>query len=83
MVKNSPINAGDLRGADLIRSRSGRSPGGGCVNSLQYFAWRIPWTEEAGGLQSIGCKELDVTERLTLFHFTFEGLRMLCDLSPV
>jgi len=53
MVKNSPINAGDLRGADLILSRSGRSPGGGCVNSLQYFAWRIPWTEEAGGLQSI------------------------------
>jgi len=49
----------------------------------QYFAWRIPWTEEAGRLQSIACKQLDVTERLTLFHFTFEGLRMLCDLSPV
>ena len=25
-------------------------------------AWRIPWTEEPGGLQSIGSKELDTTE---------------------
>ena len=24
-------------------------------------AWRIPWTEEPGGLQSLGCKELDTT----------------------
>ena len=29
-------------------------------------AWRIPWTEETGGLQSMGSKELDTTERLTL-----------------
>ena len=29
-------------------------------------AWRIPWTEEPGGLQSMGRKELDTTERLTL-----------------
>ena len=26
------------------------------------LAWRIPWTEEPGGPQSIGCKELDMTE---------------------
>ena len=26
-------------------------------------AWKIPWTEEPGGLQSMGCKELDMTER--------------------
>ena len=30
------------------------------------LAWRIPWTEELGGLESTGCKELDTTERL---HF--------------
>ena len=29
------------------------------------LAWRIPWTEEPGGLQSRDCKELDVTERRT------------------
>ena len=26
------------------------------------LAWRIPWTEEPGGLQSIGRKEFDMTE---------------------
>ena len=33
------------------------------------LAWRIPWTEELGGLQSTGHKELDRTERLH-FHFS-------------
>ena len=31
------------------------------------LSWRIPWMEELGGLQSMGRKELDMTERL---HFT-------------
>ena len=31
------------------------------------IAWKIPWTEEPGRLQSRGCKESDTTERL---HFT-------------
>ena len=26
------------------------------------LAWRIPWTEELGGLQFMGSKELDTTE---------------------
>ena len=30
------------------------------------LAWRIPWTEEPGGLQSMGHKESDTTEQLTL-----------------
>ena len=34
------------------------------------LAWRIPWTEELGGLQSTGCKESDMTERL---HFHFQA----------
>src|SRR5574341_1184125 len=33
------------------------------------FAWKIPWTEEPGGLQSIGLLESDTTERLH-FHFS-------------
>ena len=28
------------------------------------LVWRIPWTEEPGGLQSMGSQELDTTERL-------------------
>ena len=28
---------------------------------FSIFAWEIPWTEEPGGLQSLGSKELDMT----------------------
>ena len=28
------------------------------------LAWRIPWTEEPGGLQSMGSQESETTERL-------------------
>ena len=34
------------------------------------FAWKIPWTEEPGRLQSMRSLELDTTERLH-FHFPF------------
>ena len=30
------------------------------------LAWRIPWTKEPGGLQSMGCKDLDTIQCLTL-----------------
>ena len=30
------------------------------------LAWRIPWPEEPGSLQSRGCKESDTNEQLTL-----------------
>ena len=30
------------------------------------LAWGIPWTEEPGGLQSMGLKESDTTERISL-----------------
>ena len=36
------------------------------VTYSSILAWRIPWTEEPGGLQSIRSEELDTTERLTL-----------------
>ena len=33
------------------------------------FAWKIPWTEEPGRLQSMGSLESDTTEQLH-FHFS-------------
>ena len=30
------------------------------------LAWRSAWTEKPGGLHSMGCKELDMTERLSM-----------------
>ena len=35
-------------------------------------AWRIPWTEEPGGLQFMGHKELDMTEA-TRMHSSSHG----------
>ena len=52
MVKNLPANAGDIGNEGLIPG-SGRSPGGMATHS-SILAWRIPWTEEPGGLQSMG-----------------------------
>ena len=53
VVENLPANVGDVRDMGLI-PRLGRSPGGGLGNPLHIPAWRIPGTEEPGGLQSMG-----------------------------
>ena len=37
----------------------------GMAIQSRFLAWRTPWTEEPGGLQSMGYKELDETEWLT------------------
>ena len=34
--------------------RLGISPGRGNANQYSILAWRMPWTEEPGGLQSLG-----------------------------
>ena len=47
--KESACSAGDL---DLIPGL-GRSPGEGNGNHSSILAWKIPWTEEPGGLQSM------------------------------
>ena len=36
------------------------------------LAWRISWTEEPGGLQSMGSQELDTTERLHHHHHSMD-----------
>ena len=62
-VKNPPVmqktacSVGDLGSIPGL----GRSPGEGNGNTLQYFSWSIPWTEEPGGLQFMGFQESDMT----------------------
>ena len=53
MVKKPPASVRDTRDMGLIPV-SGRSPGGGNATSSSICAWRIPWTEEPGRLQSMG-----------------------------
>ena len=45
------------------------------------LAWKIPWMEEPGGLQSMGCKESDTTS-LSLSLFTFMHWRRKWQLTP-
>ena len=62
MGKGSTCNAGDAGDVNLIPGL-GRSPKGGHGNPLHnILAWRIPWTEEPGELQSqrVGMTEAGV-----------------------
>ena len=57
MVKEFANNAGDPGSIP----GSGRSPGEGNGNPLQYSCWEIPWTEEPGRLgrlQSVGSQRV-------------------------
>ena len=36
----------------------------GMAAHSSILAWKIPWTEEPGGLPSLGSQESDTTERL-------------------
>ena len=49
VVKNLPANAGDVRDVGLIPGL-GRPLEEGMATHSSILAWRIPWTEEPGGL---------------------------------
>ena len=53
VVKNLPANAGDL---GLIL-RLGNPLEEEMVTHSSILAWEIPWTEEPGGLQSVGSQK--------------------------
>ena len=57
MVKNLPVNAGDLRDSGLIPGWEDLLEEGMTTHS-SIRAWRIPWTEEPGGLQSMGSQRV-------------------------
>ena len=47
------------------------------------LAWEIPWTEEPGGIQSVGSQESDTTERLNHFLAIHLSLCPLLIPSPL
>ena len=59
--KEPDLNAGDARDTGSIPG-SGRSPGGGHGNPLQYSCLENPMDRGAWQLQSISQKESDTTE---------------------
>ena len=62
VVKNLPAKAGDKKcGFDVFLVQEYPLEEEMASHS-SILAWRIPWVEELGGLQSRGHKELDMTE---------------------
>ena len=60
VVKNSPAYAGatgDMGSIPGLR----RSPEEEMVTHSSILAWKTPWTEESGRLQSMGLPESDTT----------------------
>ena len=57
VVKNLPANAGDTKDAG---SNLGQEdpPEEGMATHSSIFAWRTPWTEEPGGLHSMGSQRV-------------------------
>ena len=58
VVKNPPVNAGDIIDAGLI-PESRRSLEEGMATHSSILAWRIPWTKEHGGIQSVGSQRVE------------------------
>ena len=57
MEKNLPVRAGDMRGEGWIPG-AGRCLEEGMATHSSTPDWRIPWTEEPGGLQSMGSQKV-------------------------
>ena len=74
MVKSLPAHVGDIRDMGLVGKIPdmglipglGRSLGGGHGNPLQYSCWKLPWTEEPGGLHSPWVSKESNTTEVTL-----------------
>ena len=63
VVKNPPAKTGDSGEAGLILGQDDPLEQKMATQS-SILAWKIPWTEEPGGLQSMGSQELDTIKRL-------------------
>ena len=96
VVKKLLANAGDTRDVGLIPG-SGRSPGGGNCNRLQYCCLESPMIEEPSRLQSMGSQGVrhdwatehrDDTQRRENWHLApvwtreRQGQSSLCPGSP-
>ena len=65
VVKNLPVNAGDLKKESDSIPGLGSSPEEGTATHSSILVWRIPWTEKPGKLQSIGLQSQTRLKRLS------------------
>ena len=67
MVRNLPASSGDTRDMDLIPGLGNPLEEDMATHS-SIFAWRIPWTEEPGGLQSMGSHRAGIEAPEATYH---------------
>ena len=80
MVKNPHANAGDIR--DVGRSQGWEDPPEkGMATHSSILVWRIPWTEELGGLQSMGSHRVghDSSDFACMHAYMFSSSCVLFD----
>ena len=58
MVKSPPAKAGDVRDTWVCSLGQEDALEEGMATHSSILAWRIPWTEEPGGLQSMGSQRV-------------------------
>ena len=58
MIKNTPANAGNARDSSSILGWEDPLEEEMAIYS-SILAWKIPWTEEPGGLQSMGLQRVE------------------------
>ena len=77
MVKNPSANAGDIRNMGLIPGL-GRPLEKGMATHSIILAWEVPGKNgqrSLAGYSPWGCKESDMTERLSLFLFQLKNMQ--------
>ena len=67
-------DSGDVSWGGWI-PRPGRSPGEGMATHSSILAWGIPWTEEPGGLKSVGSQRVRHNWMTNTFTFTFTTMK--------
>ena len=71
-VKNSPVTQ-----ETWVQSLAGEDPLEEGMAALQCFVWRIPWTEEPGGLHSIGSQRVRQDWAANTMHWDAVWFRWL------
>ena len=82
VVKNSPANAGDIE--MWVQSLGQEDPlEEEMATYSSTLAWKIPWMQEPGGLQSMGSRRVGHDWVISLSLFTFMHRRRKWQPSPV
>ena len=73
VVKNPPANEGDIRNLGSLSGQENPLEKSMATHS-STLAWRIPWTEEPGGLLSTGSQRVGL-KRLSTHAYMYQLMR--------